>query len=45
MGYKNYNGADASVVTTKDGISYITSENFAKYDFDKDGKYVASSNS
>lgn len=45
MGYKNYNGADASVVTTNDGISYITSENFAKYDFDKDGKYVASSNS
>lgn len=45
MGYKNYNGADASVVTTKDGISYITSENFAKYAFDKDGKYVASSNS
>lgn len=44
MGYKNYNGNDASVVTTNDGISYITSENFAKYDFDKDGKYVASSN-
>ena len=37
MGYKNYNGTD--------GITYITSENFAKYDFDKDGKYVASSNS
>lgn len=45
MGYKNYNGADASVVTTKDGISYITSDNFAKYAFDKDGKYGASSNS
>ncbi|MCI6506004.1 MAG: hypothetical protein MR996_06510, partial [Ruminococcus sp.] len=44
MGYKDYNGSDTSVVT-KDGISYITSENFAKYDFDKDGKYVASSNS
>lgn len=44
MGYKNYNGTDTSVVT-KDGISYITSENFAKYDFNKDGKYVASSNS
>lgn len=37
MGYKNYNGTA--------GITYITSENFAKYDFDKDGKYVASSNS
>lgn len=44
MGYKGYNGTDSSVVT-KDGITYITSENFAKYDFDKDGKYVASSNS
>lgn len=44
MGYKNYNGTDESVVTGN-GISYITSENFAKYDFDKDGKYVASSNS
>lgn len=45
MGYKNYNGNDKSVVEGSDGISYITSENFAKYDFDKDGKYVASSNS
>lgn len=46
MGYKNYNGtADKSVVTGSDGIAYITSDNFAKYDFDKDGKYVASSNS
>lgn len=45
MGYKGYNGTDASVVKGSDGISYITSENFAKYDFDKDGKYVASSNS
>ena len=45
MGYKNYNGADKSVVKGSDGISYITSENFAKYDFDKDGKYVASANS
>lgn len=44
MGYKGYNGTDASVVT-KDGISYITSDNFAKYDFDKDGKYDTSSNS
>lgn len=45
MGYKNYNGADKSVVPGGDGISYITSENFAKYAFDKDGKYVAPSNS
>ncbi|MDD6710164.1 MAG: hypothetical protein PUE26_08460 [Ruminococcus sp.] len=46
MGYKGYNGTDASVVTGSDGISYITSDNFAKYDFDKDGKYyVPSSNS
>lgn len=46
MGYKNYNGtADKSVVTGDDGIAYITSDNFAKYYFDKDGKYVASSNS
>lgn len=46
MGYKNYNGtADKSVVTGSDGIAYITSDNFAKYDFDKDGKYVSSSNS
>lgn len=45
MGYKNYNGADKSVVKGSDGISYITSENFAKYAFDKDGKYGASSNS
>ena len=45
MGYKNYNGADKSVVPGSDGISYITSENFAKYAFDKDGKYVAPSNS
>lgn len=46
MGYKNYNGNDKSVVEGSDGISYITSDNFAKYDFDKDGKYyVPSSNS
>lgn len=45
MGYKNYNGNDKSVIKGNDGISYITSENFAKYDFDKDGKYGASSNS
>lgn len=45
MGYKNYNGADKSVVPGSDGISYITSENFAKYAFDKDGKYAAPSNS
>lgn len=45
MGYKNYNGTDESVVTGDDGIAYITSDNFAKYYFDKDGKYVASSNS
>lgn len=45
MGYKNYNGTDTSVIKGSDGISYITSENFAKYAFDKDGKYVASSNS
>lgn len=45
MGYKDYNGSDTSVVKGSDGISYITSDNFAKYDFDKDGKYVASSNS
>lgn len=44
MGYKNYNGTDGSVVTGN-GIAYITSDNFAKYYFDKDGKYVASSNS
>lgn len=44
MGYRNYKGNDKSVVP-KDGISYITSENFAKYYFDKDGKYVAPSNS
>lgn len=45
MGYKNYNGNDKSVVTGSDGIAYITSDNFAKYDFDKNGKYGASSNS
>lgn len=46
MGYKNYNStADKSVVTGSDGIAYITSDNFAKYYFDKDGKYGASSNS
>lgn len=45
MGYKNYNGTDGSVVTGSDGIDYITSDNFAKYDFDKNGKYGASSNS
>lgn len=45
MGYKNYNVTGESVVKDSEGIAYITSENFAKYDFDKDGKYVASSNS
>lgn len=45
MGYKDYNGTDESVVTGSDGIAYITSDNFAKYYFDKDGIYVASSNS
>lgn len=45
MGYKDYNGTDTSVFKGSDGITYITSDNFAKYDFDKDGKYVASSNS
>jgi len=44
MGYKGYNGTDASVVT-KDGITYITSDNFVKYKFDENGKYVAPSNS
>lgn len=37
MGYKNYNGTD--------GITYITSDNFVKYKFDENGKYVAPSNS
>lgn len=37
MGYKNYKGTD--------GITYITSDNFAKYDFDENGKYVVSTNS
>lgn len=45
MGYKNYNVTGESVVKDSDGIAYITSDNFAKYYFDKDGKYVASSNS
>lgn len=44
MGYRNYKGNDKSVVP-KDGISYITSDNFVKYAFDKDGKYIAPSNS
>lgn len=44
MGYRNYNGSDKSVVP-KDGISYITSDNFVKYKFDENGKYVAPSNS
>ena len=37
MGYKNYNGTA--------GITYITSDNFVKYKFDENGKYVAPSNS
>ncbi len=45
MGYKNYNGTDTDKVVTKDGISYITSDNFVKYAFDQDGKYIAPSNS
>lgn len=45
MGYKNYNVTGESVVKDSDGIAYITSDNFAKYYFDKDGKYGASSNS
>lgn len=45
MGYKNYNGNDKSVVEGSDGITYITSENFVKYKFDENGKYVAPSNS
>lgn len=39
MGYRNYNGSDKSVVP-KDGISYITSENFVKYKFDENGAYT-----
>lgn len=45
MGYKNYNVTGESVVKDSDGIAYITSDNFAKYDFDKNGKYVVSTNS
>lgn len=45
MGYKNYNVTGESVVKDSDGIAYITSDNFAKYYFDKNGKYGASSNS
>ncbi|QCT07467.1 hypothetical protein [Ruminococcus bovis] len=37
MGYKGYNGTA--------GITYITSDNFVKYKFDENGKYVAPSNS
>lgn len=37
MGYKNYNGTA--------GITYITSDNFVKYKFDENGKYLAPSNS
>lgn len=39
MGYRNYNGSDKSVVP-KDGISYITSENFVNYKFDENGAYT-----
>lgn len=45
MGYRNYNGNDKSVVPGGDGIFYITSDNFVKYAFNQDGKYVPPSNS